>query len=104
MSKYLDEAEFFEQDLNARRAQHRWQERSRKLLASQPDLLEDGFQQQDGPEVDPSTVGLESSYDKIPLEDLVAIGQEMEERATTKKPRYVDWDEITGNAPNWSAR
>ncbi len=105
MSKYSSRAEFFEQDLGARINIEHWRKRSRKLLRSEPKLLERGFQNEEGPQQDPSLVGLESDYDQIPLEDLVAIGHELQERAdVVGESRYMDWDEVLpGNGPTWSA-
>lgn len=98
MSKYLNEGEFFEADLAARselREQqrkgrlYRLSRRSRRMIAQHPSLLEDGFQIESA-ETQPELVGLETYYDTMSPEELVAFCNELDQKED--RPMTIDWD------------
>jgi hypothetical protein len=98
MSKYMMQAEFYEMDLAARREMHRLERRARRLLAQEPRLLEQGFQEED-PELDPSRIGMEAPTDQFSPEELVAVGRETEKK---DRPSWMDWDEeLPGSSLSW---
>lgn len=98
MSKYLNEGEFFKTDLAARselREQqrkgrlYRLSRRSRRMIAQHPSLLENGFQIE-SPQTQPELVGLESYFDTMSPEELVAFCNEL--NLKKDRPMTIDWD------------